>query len=54
MGACAHGANYKGCPDQKVAEEFSHKPAGGYSKKAVAALSPKAWQREKAKAGIKA
>lgn len=33
MGACAHGAGYSSCPSQKVAEEFSHKPKGGYKKK---------------------
>lgn len=33
MGACAHGAGYSSCPSQDVAEEFSHKPKGGYKKK---------------------
>lgn len=33
MAMCAHGGNAKGkCPPQDVAEEFSHKPKGGYKK----------------------
>jgi len=32
MGMCAHspGKANKKCPPQKVAEEFAHKPPGGY------------------------
>ena len=31
---CAHNPSkaYTKCPPKKVAEEFSHKPAGGYKK----------------------
>lgn len=37
MAMCAHGGKAKGkCPPKKVAEEFSHKPSGGYSTKKVA------------------
>jgi hypothetical protein len=33
MAACAHGASKSDkCPPKSVAKEFSHKPAGGYSK----------------------
>lgn len=35
MGICAHnpGKARGKCPPQKVAEEFSHKPKGGYKSK---------------------
>lgn len=33
MAMCAHGGGAKGkCPPKDVAEEFSHKPSGGYKK----------------------
>lgn len=37
MGACAHnpGSMSGKCPSKKVAEEFSHKPKGGYKKKSM-------------------
>lgn len=34
MGMCAHSdKGGEKCPPKKVAEEFSHKPAGGYTSK---------------------
>ena len=33
MAMCAHNPK-KGCPSKEVAKEFSHKPKGGYKKKA--------------------
>lgn len=36
MGMCSHSDHPpENCPSQKVAEEFSHKPAGGYKKKGL-------------------
>ena len=43
MAICAHSPDKaKGaCPSSKVAEEFSHKPKGGYAKKGARELFKK-------------
>lgn len=54
MGGCAHNPGSMGgkCPPHNVAEEFSHKPPGGYSGKAGKAIaSPKTRRKAKKSKG---